>query len=138
QLDGAGGRLELALDRGERGQVEVDRQRPEGHHRPEDQDQPGPGQPVGRRGQRPALDRSRAVAALPSAWPLEACITLPMKKPVSLPRALSSPVRNASHSSGWAATTPSTMASRAPVSSASKPFALAMAAGACPLVTISA
>ena len=49
------------------------------------------------------------MAALPSAWPLEACMTLPMKKPVSLPWALSSPVRNCAHSSGCSAMTPSTM-----------------------------
>ena len=38
-----------------------------------------------------ARSRSRAVTALPSAWPLVAFMTRPTKKPVSLPRALSSP-----------------------------------------------
>ena len=62
-------------------------------------------------GSEAGLERRSAVAVLPSAWPLLACITLPMKKPVSLPRALSSPVRKSSHSSGWAAMTVSTIPS---------------------------
>jgi sulfur-carrier protein len=40
----------------------------------------------------PARSRSSAVTALPSAWPFVAFMTWPTKKPVSLPRALSSPV----------------------------------------------
>ncbi len=51
---------------------------------------------------------SRAVTALPSAWPLLSFMTWPTKKPVSLPRFLSSPATNSAQSSGLAAMTAST------------------------------
>ena len=64
------------------------------------------------RGQDAARSRSRAVTALPSAWPLVAFMTWPTKNPVSLPRALSSPSTKRAHSSGWPAMTSSTAAGR--------------------------
>src|SRR5690606_18390969 len=96
------------------------------------------GEGVGRTGQAPARSRSRAVTALPSALPRVAFMTWPTKKPVSLPRVLSSPPTKRSHSAGLAAITSSTAAARASGDMASNPFAFAMAAGSSPVSTISA